>query len=181
MAEYYYFVSSLPMLEKYAEPFLSTEQFVVSCEDWLSADDLSLVQNVELVPTQDKNFPSGTAAAKWNEWEISLRNKIAKARAGKLNRELEGNTLPETDCFSELDRAAQEIAAAHNPLEAEKIIDNLRWSKIEDLEACHNFDADKLCVYKIKLMLCEKWLEREESKGIEKFNNVIDSIYSEEA
>ena len=178
MAEYYYFVSSLPMLEKYAEPFLSTEHFLASCEDWLTADDLSLVKSVELIPTAEKTFSGVSAAAKWNEWEIGLRNKVAKTRAGKLNRELDGCTLPETDTFSELDRAIQDTAAAHNPLEAEKILDDMRWYKVEDLEACHTFDVDKLCVYKIKLMLCEKWLVRNESKGVEQFNQIVDSIYA---
>jgi len=180
MAEYYYLVSSLPMLEKYAEPFLSTDSFVESCKDWLTDADLSLVKSVGLVPASGASFPSGTAAAKWNDWEINLRNKVAKSRAGKLNREAEEDTLPATDCYSELDRAIQEVAAAHNPLEAEKVLDDMRWTKVDDLEACHSFDVDKLCAYKIKLMLCEKWLVREESKGVESFNQVIDSLYTEQ-
>jgi len=181
MAEYFYFASSLPMLEKYAEPLMSSEEFVESCGDWLSKHDLALVKGISLIPSEGKNLEHGSAAAMWNEWEISLRNKLARTRAGKLNREVENDLLTETDCFPEIDRVVQDVAAAHNPLEAEKVLDDMRWSKLDDLEACHDFDVNKLCAYKLKLMLCEKWLPRQEKLGIEKFNEVIATVNDTES
>lgn len=178
MAEYYFLVSSLPTLEKYAEPFWSTDEFIESCEDVLTPRDLSMVKSLKLTPFQSDSHDD-SALSKWNEWEICLRNKIAKARAPKLDREAEGDLLPEADSFPEVDKAAQDIASASNPLEAERILDDLRWNRADDLEACHGFDVDKLCAYKIKLMLCEKWSERKETVGVEKFNQVIDSVYSD--
>ena len=176
MADYYYLVSSLPMLDKYTEPSMSSDEFVESCEEWLSSGDMAQVSAMSLIPVGGRVLEHGTAAAMWNEWETSLRNKLARARGGKLNREVESDLHDETDCFPEVERVIQEVSAAHNPLEAEKILDDMRWTKLEEIEATHGFDVYTLCAYKLKLQLCEKWMPREEKLGIEKFNEVIDAV-----
>ena len=179
MAEYYYLVSSLPMLEKYAEPSMNSEEFVETCEDWLSKQDLSLLNGITLVPSGGKSYEHGSAAASWNEWEICLRNKLTRARGTKQNREVEAYIQDESDCFPEIDRVMQDVAASHNPLEAEKVLDDMRWSKLDELEACHDFDVNKLCAYKLKLQLCEKWMQREDKVGVERFNEILDAVNAE--
>ena len=178
MANYYYFVSSLPMLMPYCEPYTDSATFAESCEQWLSDADLKVITTISLNPVADAELPVDSVAAKWFSWEINLRNRIAKLRANKQGREVSGMLLEEKDSFGEVDRIAQDIASTKDPLEAEKLLDDLRWSKLDDLEACHPFDLDKLCVYKLKLELCEKWLGREEEKGRDAFNKVIDAVYA---
>ena len=47
-----------------------------------------------------------------------------------------------------------------SPLEREKILDQARWEKIEELEAGQLFSFEQLCAYKLKLLLQLKWVGR---------------------
>ena len=74
MSEYYYLVSSLPML-MFGDPCpMSVEQFMISSSDWLSEKKINLLKNLSLVPddNSDNNnltVNSNNVIGKWNEWE----------------------------------------------------------------------------------------------------------------
>lgn len=178
MANYYYLVSSLPSLELEERPFLSLDKFIESCADWLDDADLKLLDLVSLVPDEQCCCPTDSAVCRWNQWETCFRNKVAKVRGSKLNKDISEFVRHEDDFFSEIDRFAQDATAAKNPLEAEKLMDQSRWKALDNLEACHEFDIDKLCVYKLKLMLCEKWTQRDQTIGRENFGKIVDAVYS---
>lgn len=179
MAQYYYLVSSLPMLKPEETPFLSSREFLEICADKLSAKDFSALSAISLVPDESAAFPADSAAAKWNTWEICLRNRIAAHRTGK-GQDASEYMLPETDCFSEIEAGVQEAYGIKNPLERENIFDRMRWRKLDDLEAGHDFDFDKLCIYMLKLLLREKWLIRSKENGFNNLDGAIAKIYSEQ-
>jgi hypothetical protein len=176
MADYYYLVSSLPMLDQFGKPAITLDEFLDSCEQWLTKSDLKVVSELNIVPKAPGIFPSYTAAANWNDWEIALRNRLARVRGGKINKEPGDELLFEVGGYQEQEKAIMELSSV-NPAEAEKLLDELRWSALEHFEGAHQFDIDKLSTYKIKLMICEKWQPRTQEQGNENFEKIIAEIY----
>lgn len=177
---YYYLVSSLPVLKRDEAPFYSLAAFMGLCSDWITELEYLLLDKLNLVPVSlsESGFPYSSVAAEWYKWEICLRNRIARARSGILGREAGAFVLETEENFTEIDKLVQEVFLIADPLEREKALDNIRWYKAEELEFGHDFDFAKLCVYKIKLMLREKWTERVKEKGVKNLNDIINNVYA---
>ena len=54
---------------------------------------------------------------------------------------------------------------AADPLEAEKILDRMRWAKLDELEAGRQFDFDRVCIFKLKLLILAKYSGRTPDAG----------------
>ena len=168
--EYYYLVSSLPMLDFDAPPSISEEDFAGVCADWLSEEELERLDALSLIPSEDIRR-NESAIDRWNVWETRLRNALAARRARRDNgggdRAAEKFIRENLDFFSEIDDGVQEAFAKPSPLEREDVLDKLRWRELETLESGHDFDFDKLCVYKLKLLLLAKRAARNTELGRE--------------
>ena len=174
---YYYLISSLPMLALGEKIPMTSEEFLSNCSDWVSKSKYKQLCDVSLNPDTDQN-PKNKTVIGWYNWETCLRNRIAKTRSTKLEKDISKYTKEERDAFSEIDRGIQESFAADNPKLREKILDELRWKEIDNLESGHLFDLGKLCIYKLRLMLCEKWLDREYEKGQSNLDKALKIFYS---
>ncbi len=172
MSAYYYLVSSLPMLLPQTTPPLTIAELEAACGDKLSRTDLQLLQSTQLLPVKQAGGPS--ASADWNDWEVALRNQIAVSRSGRGDSKVE--QLPEKGCYTEINHLVQEAFAIDNPLEREKYLDRARWNRLDELESGHHFDLDKLCLYKLKLLLLEKWQPRQTEGGSENFTDIVKTI-----
>ncbi|QSH40628.1 DUF2764 family protein [Lentisphaerota bacterium ZTH] len=177
MGGYYYLVSSLPMLFNEAAPPLTMQEFSEACGEQLSEKDMAILEKITLVPIAEQRFPDNSAAEGWRRWEITLRNRIAVQRAPH-GKDISEYVLYEDDIFSEIEVGVQEAFALKNPLERERFFDKMRWQQLDNLEACHDFDLDRLCVYKIKLMILEKWEPRTSDKGKSNLDTALDRIDS---
>ncbi|MCP3967643.1 MAG: DUF2764 family protein [Lentisphaerae bacterium] len=175
MGGYYYLVSSLPMLFNEAAPPLSLQEFLSACAEQLAEKDMTLLEAVSIIPTADQQFPAKSAAEGWRQWEISLRNHIAAQRAPH-GKDISEYVLHEDEVFLEIEVGVQEAFALKSPLEREHFFDKMRWQQLENLEACHHFDLDRLCVYKIKLMILEKWAPRTSEKGESNLGGILNRI-----
>jgi hypothetical protein len=164
MSRYYYLGASLPMLKRDETPVLSLEAFLGLCVDWVEPERMDFLTKLELRPVEGLPVKAGSSIGKYLAWEQLVRERLAKVRAAKLNRQ---DFVPsETDAdFIEAEHVAQESASAPNPLERERLLDAARWRKLEDLELGHLFDFDSLCIYKLKLLLRRKWQERQLARG----------------
>ena len=180
MTEYYYLVSSLPVLEQDGQLKLTLEQFYEQCAEWLTEEELNILHKLGLVPTEDADFKAGSAAELWYRWEISLRNEIAARRAGR-GRDISTMTLYEKDYFSEIERGVQAAYSAPNPLEREAIFDHLRFQYLNDLESAHQFDFERLCIYKIKLLLLLKVKDRDIEAGYSVLEDIAAKIAKNKA
>jgi hypothetical protein len=173
---YYYILSSLPMLRKEGPPPLTSDYFLHSCSEMIPEKTVKQLSSLKLLP--DKETPLGrfSSAVKWYKWETDMRTKLAKFRAVSHGREQkhQGND------FSDIDRRIEEILSVPNPAERERMLDSLRWKALDDLEFGHNFDFDNLCIYKIKLMLLEKWVGKDQRKGLENLDAIINKIKNPE-
>jgi hypothetical protein len=169
---YYYILSSLPMLRKDGPPPITSDYFLYSCAQMIPEKTVKQLSSLKLLPVKETSFGRSSSAVKWYQWETDMRSRLAKFRAVSLGRELKhhGNDT------SDIDRSIEEIFSVPNPAEREKMLDNLRWKALEDLEFGHNFDFDSLCIYKIKLMLLEKWVGKDQKKGFENLDAILNRM-----
>ena len=165
MGNYYYLISTLPLLRLGEPPPLSLEKFHETCGSWLPARDLTRIKALRLEPpAKGQTVPSAKVQTRWLEWESSLRNGLVKIRAAHLDREPEKSLRP-VPVDLEAERGAREAFTITDPLQREKALDQSRWLRLEEFEFMHDFDFQRLCVYKIKLLLCHKWVPRTLEKG----------------
>ena len=171
MAQFYYLISSLPMLTLDEKPSIDSAKFLDSCNGFVLPEELETLSDLALHPS-DSN--SCNVIEEWSNWETLLRNQLVLKRAKQGS---EKYLHEEHDTFSEIVKGVQEAYLKADPLEREDYLDQLRWTRLEDLEVGHEFDFRKLCIYKIKLMLCEKRINRSREKGSENYDDIINTIY----
>lgn len=179
MAAFYYLISSLPMLYRGEAPAISIEKFIASCVDFLTSEEMEELNALSLVPPEDYNRVAFPHSAVWYDWETCLRNALVYLRGKGKAAESEKFIREEADFFSEIDKGVQESFNKSTPLEVENALDNLRWSRMDDMEVGHIFDFRKLCVYKLKLMLCEKQALLNREKGSDNFDRIVTHIYGQ--
>lgn len=97
--------------------------------------------------------------AEWVEFEVSLRNELAAARARKLG-------LGESDyqVATDLVRGDEDLApvlseweAATTPLAGLRVVIGARWSWVDRHDAWFSFSVDELLAYAARVMLLEQW------------------------
>ena len=180
MAEYYFLVSSLPTLYPWEATSVTTGSFMEACASWLPEEELETLWRLGLEPDTSL-AESSPVVQRWIAWETCLRNRLAKARAAALGVASDRDLRPDLDFFSAIDRAVQDAHAAADPLARERLLDKLRWSELDDLEAGHYFDFDRLCVYKLKLALREKIAKRDRPSGQDNLEGALRGLYDPEA
>jgi hypothetical protein len=166
------------MIMRDEKPFISSDELDELSGFWLSRQQKTIFSKIKLIPEDFGGLPLPEALQKWYEWEIVLRNSITRLRAKKMKKDPALFCMPEKDSFSEIERAVREVSSASDPLRKEKIFYDLRWNRLEDIESGHKFDFDVLCLYKIKLMLREKWLDRKKDAGTEQLDKIVHEVYS---
>lgn len=180
MSHYFYLGASLPMIKRDESPVLSVEAFLALCQDWVEPERVDFLRKLDLRPVEGLRIPAGSAVAEYLSWESAMRERLAKVRAAKLGREdfvvsdADGN-------FIEAENLAQELHSAPNPLERERLFDNARWRKLEDMELGHIFDFDILCVYKLKLLLRSKWQARQQARGSANLDKAVEGVQAAHA
>jgi len=168
------------MLKRDEPSFLSVGSFLELCSSWLDEKEMEELECLSLCPP-DEDGPvlfSGEVSAFWNQWETCARNRIARQRASRTDKDAGVYLREEKDFYSEVDRGVQDAYSIQNPLEREKALDCLRWNMLDNLESGHFFDFEFLCVYKLKLMIREKWSSRKKEQGEANFSSVVDEILS---
>ncbi len=175
MAGYYYLISSLPMLMFDETALLSVEEFNEACAEQVTENDLKVLNRLCLVPEAGQTYPTGSAAERWRQWEVCLRNRIASHRAPH-GKDIHSYLQEEKSCFCDIDTGVLEAFGLKNPLEREKYFDHMRWRVLDDFESGHHFDFDKLCIYKLKLLLLEKWNERQVEQGTKNLDMMLGQI-----
>ncbi|MCF6176940.1 MAG: DUF2764 family protein [Victivallaceae bacterium] len=176
MADFYYLMSSLPMLRLGDSPQINRDQLLASCEDKLSKQDFTILQQLALVPDMESSENSVcSAVTAWYDWETCLRNRLA-LRRGTSDNSADEYLRHENDFFSEIDTVIQEAVALGNPLECERHLDALRWRRLDDIESGNAFTFNALCIYMVKLLLLEKYLPRENETGYRNMDLAIAGI-----
>ncbi len=177
MKQYYFLICSLPYIKLAEAPIISIGEFRTACKGHVSEKDMQLLDAVSLLPVKDSPFSPNSTIAQWLERDQTLRRRMAAYRTA-LKSEKSGRSAPKTDPFSEIDRGIREAYAKPNPAEREKALDSLRWQWLDELELGHYFDLNKLFIYKLRLLIHEKWLRRNNETGYGNFERIVNIINS---
>ena len=174
MAYYYYAGASLPLLKPDEKPVLTEKEFISILES--SVNKSHLHQILSLNVNKEINIDDLTNLGK-KYWlrEKNIRNELVKLRAHSLG--IDGSEFlvdDENDPF--IINGANAALKAQSPLEAELILDDLRWNWIEELESGHFFDQDFLTAYYVKLQILLRKEKFEVEQGKKNFQDVYNNI-----
>ena len=171
---YYYFISSLPMLDFQRPVFEGgVAAFDEMCRislDVQTADKLAEI-SLENPPLQS---PVSEVQRQFLLWDTNLRNAVANIAMpdGAAQKYLQ----KEEDYFSEIESVVQNAASKNDPLEKDRAIDSARFSKLEELSAFAGFGFESLAAYRMKLLLIEKYAALNVEKGEENFDILVKEI-----
>ncbi len=171
---YYFLISSLPLLKLgEAVPF-SSDEFLARCELSLEPERLAALAGVGLVPRLAEE-PVSETHRQWNAHETYLRNYLVQERAAALRVAAESWRRSEPEVFPGLRRQFEEALHAAHPLARQRRLDEIRWQVLDDLMVRHEFDFDALVIYRLRLLLAEEWVGHDRGRGAENLQKLIES------
>ncbi|QAT17707.1 hypothetical protein BU251_08235 [Candidatus Velamenicoccus archaeovorus] len=154
---YTYVVSALPMLHFGQKLPLSYAKFLEGCRGLISEEEISVLASLE-----GADWSAGAPAdipllKAWKLFEVVLRNELVKLRSARKQTDA-GRYLRHDGWWdSWVVQVALNAVRQPAPLEAEKILDEERWKKLDELSFGHYFDFEALLAYGLKLLILERW------------------------
>ncbi len=156
----YSLLASLPALSMLEKPAITSAAFLETAEAFVQGKDLEDLRALSLIPAEGTAFRRGSFAANYTAWELALRSAILRLRTAKRKEPLPDTGKHKLSFECDAESAAQRAYAAADPLEREKILDQARWIKTEELTVRSIYDLNTLGAYRIRLQIAEKWAER---------------------
>ena len=174
MSQYYYTAASLPMLFYDEDAPVSRSSFLETCGIELAEEDYSIIQKTDLNDTESSE-PTCAVLEEWRAWETGLRNRLVKTRAHRKGWDTEKYLKEGPDIFG-VREVARQATSEGTPLHGEDLLDRSRWSFLDQLEASHFFDIEKLVVYYLKLQIAERKTLFDREKGTQVFDATVEGI-----
>ena len=168
---YYFTVASLPMLFYDRDMPMSRDDFLDTCGRELTGSDLALVGRTSIQDLERTSPTCGLLDA-WRTWETGLRNELVRLRASRKGWEAD-KYLRESESIHGTAELAREAFGQGSPLDGEEILNRARWSYLDELEAGHHFDVEKLVAYYLKLQILERKSSFDKDAGSEKLESVL--------
>ena len=170
---YGFFCATLPELVCGVPPDFSLEEFDALAKDELSPKRFALLRSMDSCD-DEREMPE--IYRKMRQFDRFLKLRIAEKRAEKLGHITE---LPQPEEFhTDVDFALPGAASSDDPGERERLVDKIRWMKIDDLEGCHNQDFTALCAYRMRLQMLEKYRRRRSCDGNTVFEETVSRLAS---
>jgi hypothetical protein len=177
MVEYYYILSSLPMLNFYGKPPLPYPEFVERCTLWLSSRDLLQLRlariDIEDIPPEKVTSDFLNC---WISFENTLRNELVKIRSKALQIPEEKYLRPESAFDPSARPLVHQALETPSPHKAEIELLKIRWHFLTHYEAGHYFDLTALMIYGLKLQLLGRMQNFEEAKGQQILEQLVASV-----
>lgn len=101
--------------------------------------------------------------------KVSYLNKELDRPEGTDTIVLEGHEFEDVD-------AAWDVLSRTDILERERGLDDLMWSRIEELTQMHVFDLDVILGFEARMKIVERWLKLDPKTGWEMFRKLVDEI-----
>jgi hypothetical protein len=158
LKNHYYTLAALKTIRLGEKIPITEEYFLQFAEDTIDAKSYQILLKSRWGLTEPTGF---SFADRILSWEKELRLELAKARISKRSFDTPPNLQASDGRYSLLEQV-RAVMALDSPLDAERYLDQLRWSFLEDIGARHYFDLEALVVYYLKLQLAlrqEKFLE----------------------
>jgi hypothetical protein len=167
--QYYFLISSLPLLRFGAAPFLSSSRFLDLVTEQAGQELADKLATISLAPKEPGRF---AAERFWYTMETHIRNYLLRARSRKATQ-VDRWRRPEKDVFPSLDHQLHKALGAPNPLERERQLDAIRWELLDEPLIGENFSVDALVVYRLRLLIAEKWQAFSSDKGREALDALV--------
>ncbi|MDO9573129.1 MAG: DUF2764 family protein [Candidatus Omnitrophota bacterium] len=175
MPNYYiYLISSLPMLHFSTTPVLSLKDFLNSCAELINQPEVALIRQAISTDAYALDASGSGALLKWKEFDLALRNELARARAIRKKVPVEKFLRQGKQSDMNITHIAQAAIRRTSILEAEKYLDLERWKALDEISSGHYFDLDFLLVYALKLVI----LERREKINFSDKTGIIEKVLS---
>ena len=172
--QYYYTVSSLPMLTLESDKFMTENEFLYACESTVAEKDFETLKASLLLPVQGV-VVSNPVLKSWYDWENTLRSELVKLRAAKKGTDAE-KYISDNPGEAGVVEVAREAFNQNSPLEGEKVLDKARWDYLEMLESGHMFDIGKLIIYYLKLQLLNRRAMLNRDRGQQEYEKIYADI-----
>jgi hypothetical protein len=136
---------------------LSYVKFLESCRGLISEEEIFVLSALQGADWS-AGVPADTPLLKaWRLFEVVLRNELVKLRAARKQADA-GRYLRHDGWWDPwVAQVALNAVRQPAPLEAEKILDEERWKKLDELSFGHYFDFEALAAYGLKLLILERW------------------------
>ncbi|MFH1413583.1 MAG: DUF2764 family protein [Candidatus Omnitrophota bacterium] len=151
---YTYLISSLPMLHFGAKPPFAFDKFLEICQDKIPQEEIDIIKQACF--GLDYQAPRPTLG-EWYVFDTALRNELVKIRAA--HKHIDPLKYIRTDEYSSpsIAHIASSAYRTLSVLESERILDQARWQRLDELSLGHYFDLDFLIIYALKLQILERW------------------------
>ena len=174
-AYYTYLISSLPMLNFSTRAPFSLEDFITKCKNLILEKEFEILRIVCQQDSYSLNSQRIVSLKQWANFEITLRNELVRARAGRKKIDPSKFLRFPDSPQAEISHLAMAAYRSTSILEAEKILDQGRWNFLEALSFGHYFDFDYLLVYGLKLKILERWEQIQKSDKEYLLNTAVGS------
>lgn len=157
MAGYHvYILSALPVLHPGHKAPLSYEGLLSFCRGLVEEKELLRLERLtgwdKITPLE----PPLELLESWRLFEVGLRNELARARALRQQKDAALYARPDGLWGSDIIHAASN--AMRQPiLDAERMLDEERWKKMDELCLGRFFDTETLAFYALKLLILIRW------------------------
>ncbi|MCA9400101.1 MAG: DUF2764 family protein [Candidatus Omnitrophica bacterium] len=169
--KYYYFAASLPSISFESKmPFLM-EDFLSDCERLLTQDDYLLLRYVLSGGCGQKKVINA-AAEKWLAFEKAFTNEMVIGRAQELKKDPSDYLHGTRDASPQLTDAVLQAVKCEGPLVAEKILDQVKFTFLEDLEIEFFFSIENIIIYALKLKILDRYRLFDGDDGENLFNEI---------
>lgn len=174
MAEYYYFVASLPSIWIDRDAPISYQQFLEEARERVSQSDYKDLLKASFSNT-DEERSKNRIVRDWDKFIFNLNELLTEARARKLGI-ADDKYKARCEHDSALDERVKKIVEEKNALSAEKMILALYFEFLDKHQLSSPFSTDALILYGLKLQIKEKEKSFDLEKGREEFNMLFSDI-----
>lgn len=175
-SDFYYFLSSLPMLTLGGAGAPSVEDFLALARQRLSLEECEVLEGLSLVPPEEMTNTAAqvTVLLRWYNWQTAMRNAIAAYRGRGLQRDAASFFREEHDVFPGDARRLAALLEESGAANRQESWEELQWSYLSDLEAGCYFDFSAAVIYGLKLLLVNQRRQRDAAKGTQVFQKVVE-------
>lgn len=159
MNNLYFTLASLPTLNPAGPAPFATMDAFWSYVDHVPAD----------WRTQFEGEASDPTVKAYRDWDLTLRTELARVRLENLPWKDQAAALEDSGLGT---GRAREVLDQETPLDAEKVLEALRWSFLDDLAQDHGFDRVAFFVYALKLELVQRRTALVRDRGQEAFDGL---------
>ena len=177
---YYFFAATLDPINYGDEPPISSQEFRVLCQKFLSKDDAAFLKYCyyDAKLTMETTKPTGSDFIdNFLRQERSFLKMLAFNRAKKLGRTVEEINDVDESAFG--DKTSKVAIEMTDPLEAELYINKERWSALDELINISYFEVVNIYSYLLKLQLLERKHFFSTAKGTEEYQILYNTIIDE--